>query len=254
MESNAIFESRDVQFNEDEFPFHGLGHSDPLIDYDFDDPKDESYAPIDLQQICTPNSHESSDGSNELDSTHRPNQAARPEDFVTTNINDPFPNGSPTALAGGPNGACGAHLSSDAMRVEPKRSTRKRKQRDLGFYVDSNCINSMAVTLQPLSDKIPVPKSINEALKSPYRQQWKEAIDSELASHHENRTWTLVDAPDHGRSIIGSMWVFKVIYNQTTGSVERFKARLVARGDSQNPVTISMKLTPQSRVSHHFAS
>ena len=42
-----------------------------------------------------------------------------------------------------------------------------------------------------------------------------------------------MDAPDPGRTIIGSMWVFKIIYNQSDGSVERFKARLVARGDSQ---------------------
>jgi hypothetical protein len=62
--------------------------------------------------------------------------------------------------------------------------------------------------------------------------QWKEAIDSELKSHSENRTWTLVDEPPPRRSIIGSMWVFKVIYNQSDGSVERFKARLVARSDS----------------------
>ena len=42
-----------------------------------------------------------------------------------------------------------------------------------------------------------------------------------------------MDAPENQR-IIGSMWVFKVLYDLPAGgAVCRFKARLVARGDNQ---------------------
>ena len=41
-----------------------------------------------------------------------------------------------------------------------------------------------------------------------------------------------MDAPQNHR-IIGSMWVFKILYDQATGEIDRFKARLVARGDTQ---------------------
>jgi hypothetical protein len=109
----------------------------------------------------------------------------------------------------------------------------KRKQRDPGFMVNSNCINS-AQTLQRLHE-IPIPRSIKEALSSPYADKWKEAINSELTSLNDNNTWILVDAPKDNRHVIGSMWVFAVKYNQSDGSVERFKARLVARGDSKLP-------------------
>ena len=82
---------------------------------------------------------------------------------------------------------------------------------------------------------LPIPKTINEVLNTQFQKEIKAAIKSELASHRDNDTWRFVDAPAPGRSIIGAMWVFRVNFNQNDESVERFKARLVARGDSEKP-------------------
>jgi hypothetical protein len=43
----------------------------------------------------------------------------------------------------------------------------------------------------------------------------------------ENRTWDLVDLPPK-KSVVGCKWVFK-IKTQSDGSIERYKARLVAK-------------------------
>ncbi|XP_076657826.1 uncharacterized protein LOC143361962 [Halictus rubicundus] len=47
----------------------------------------------------------------------------------------------------------------------------------------------------------------------------------------ENQTWELIDRPK-GAKILTSRWVYKIKYNQD-GTVDKFKARLVARGNEQ---------------------
>ena len=47
-----------------------------------------------------------------------------------------------------------------------------------------------------------------------------------------NHTWDLVELPE-GKNVVGSRWVFKVKHN-ADGTVERFKACLVAQGYSQS--------------------
>jgi hypothetical protein len=49
----------------------------------------------------------------------------------------------------------------------------------------------------------------------------------------ENGTWRLVELPA-GRTPVGSRWVFH-IKRTADGSIERYKARLVAQGFSQRP-------------------
>ena len=48
-----------------------------------------------------------------------------------------------------------------------------------------------------------------------------------------NGTWDLVDLPP-GKKAIGCRWVM-VIMRKADGSVDHYKARLVARGDRQRP-------------------
>jgi histone deacetylase 1/2 len=56
-------------------------------------------------------------------------------------------------------------------------------------------------------------------------------MEDEHSALLRNGTWTLVPAPP-GRNIIGSRWVFKTKH-KADGSVDKFKARLVAQGFTQ---------------------
>jgi hypothetical protein len=75
------------------------------------------------------------------------------------------------------------------------------------------------------------PNSYKEALASEDAHLWQPAILDEYRSLVENETWTLVPLPP-GRSPIQNRWVFKL--KPSYGSIPaRYKARLVARGDTQ---------------------
>src|SRR6185369_17847992 len=75
------------------------------------------------------------------------------------------------------------------------------------------------------------PTTWTEAMNGPYAEQWKEACLEEIKAHMENGTWTVEDLPEQEKAI-GSKWVFKIKHN-ADGSIERFKARIVAKGFSQ---------------------
>ena len=79
-------------------------------------------------------------------------------------------------------------------------------------------------------DKEPV--TVNEALSSSERGKWKKAMEIEMKSIQENDVWDLVELPKH-RKAIGNKWVFNKCNIGVDGSVERYKARLVAQGFSQ---------------------
>ncbi|CAA7034224.1 unnamed protein product [Microthlaspi erraticum] len=56
-------------------------------------------------------------------------------------------------------------------------------------------------------------------------------MGSEVEALEENNTWTLEDLPP-GKRAIGCKWVYKIKYN-ADGTIERYKARLVALGNKQ---------------------
>lgn len=85
--------------------------------------------------------------------------------------------------------------------------------------------------IEMLNSIIENPKTIAEALNSASSDKWKEAMQKEYSSLIENKTWTLVDRPVD-KNIIGCKWVF-ALKRKPDGSVEKYKARLVAHGCSQ---------------------
>ena len=87
----------------------------------------------------------------------------------------------------------------------------------------------LAKSVTETSSKVREPKTYNEAVNNPINgNRWREAIDEELWNLDTHQTWCYTPLPDN-RKAIGCKWVFKVKYN-SDGSVERYKARLVAQG------------------------
>ena len=75
------------------------------------------------------------------------------------------------------------------------------------------------------------PATVSEALHGPHSEQWREAMQEEIDSLQEHDVYELTELP-RGRKAVGCKWVFK-IKHKADGSVERYKARLVAQGYSQ---------------------
>ncbi|XP_074305051.1 uncharacterized protein LOC141639978 [Silene latifolia] len=67
-----------------------------------------------------------------------------------------------------------------------------------------------------------------EALKDPL---WRETMRQEIKELESNNTWQVVNLPI-GKKPIGCKWIYKIKY-KADGSVERYKARLVAQGFTQ---------------------
>uniref|UniRef100_A0AAV1U5H8 Integrase catalytic domain-containing protein n=1 Tax=Peronospora matthiolae TaxID=2874970 RepID=A0AAV1U5H8_9STRA len=72
-----------------------------------------------------------------------------------------------------------------------------------------------------------------EVMKSSYKEQWLQAMKSEMNSLEEHSTWKLVDMPP-GKKSVGCKWVFK-IKRDPSGEIIKFKARLVAKEFTQRP-------------------
>ena len=101
-----------------------------------------------------------------------------------------------------------------------RRSARERQPPD--FY---------SARVNIASEVLNEPTSMTEALASPERAKWMDAMDNEMNSLHMNDVWDLVKLPKD-RKAVGSKWVFKLKLG-SDGQVERHKARLVAQGFAQ---------------------
>jgi histone deacetylase 1/2 len=79
-----------------------------------------------------------------------------------------------------------------------------------------------------LSDPSVEPRNYQAAMAVPH---WRAAMELEYQALLRNETWTLVPPPPRV-NVIDSKWVFKV-KKHADGSIERYKARLAARGFRQ---------------------
>uniref|UniRef100_A0A2N9EJW8 Integrase catalytic domain-containing protein n=1 Tax=Fagus sylvatica TaxID=28930 RepID=A0A2N9EJW8_FAGSY len=99
-----------------------------------------------------------------------------------------------------------------------RRSTRVRAPPS--HLSDYHCYFALATLHEP--------HTYREASTNPL---WQQAMADELDALHKTHTWDMTTLPP-GKSAVGCKWVYK-IKTRADGSVERYKARLVARGFTQ---------------------
>jgi len=75
------------------------------------------------------------------------------------------------------------------------------------------------------------PKSLHEAQSRSDWPSWKEAMDHELSTLKQARTWETVPRPKD-KNVVNCKWVYWTKY-KSDGAVDKHKVRLVARGFTQ---------------------
>ena len=123
----------------------------------------------------------------------------------------------------------------DQDRNEPESKVSREMFSQLGGFKDSEDFEPIDWALavaDGIVESIPIPNTYQEATSDPeWVHLWKEAVVKEIESTIGNLTWEETALPKNA-NLTTSKWVFTV-KRTTAGSVERFKARLVARGFSQ---------------------
>ena len=106
-------------------------------------------------------------------------------------------------------------------------------------YLESMTESVYALTANPTTgeakaDTRPpptVPKSVKQALASPYKKEWLEAMHEEYQRHKKHCTYTKVQKPSKNTRVLRTMWVFDLKRSNETGEIYRFKARWVCCGN-----------------------
>lgn len=93
-----------------------------------------------------------------------------------------------------------------------------------------DCGSSTQILLVGMTDS-QIPLTVGEALRGEDKEHWLKALAEELDAHKANGTFEVVNKPD-AKVELTAKWVLNIKRN-ADGDIERYKARLVARGFKQ---------------------
>ena len=109
-----------------------------------------------------------------------------------------------------------------------RKGTRTCTQHPIQNFISYSKLSPSFLAFTTKLSEEEIPNSIHEALAIP---RWKDAVLEEMNALKKNQTWDLVSLPKD-KHPVGCRWVFTIKFN-SDGSIERYKARLVARGFTQ---------------------
>lgn len=120
-------------------------------------------------------------------------------------------------------------LPNETQNTVFRRSERIKNLPPISYNEEQN-INNNFLTCA-LSLICTIPQSYHEIKNRDDKLQWEQAINCEINSLLLNNTWSLVRRPPN-KNIVDCKWIF-TIKNDAYGNPSKYKARLVARGFSQ---------------------
>ena len=124
--------------------------------------------------------------------------------------------------------------STSSSEPELRRSSRLQlpenihyyNENQMGYLVTDNYKRNVGFENDERTSSIP--NTYEQAMRSSESEKWQNAIDEEMNSLMNNKTWTYEQLPK-GKRAIGCKWVFDHKRDEN-GKIIRYKARLVAKG------------------------
>ncbi|KAJ9567488.1 hypothetical protein OSB04_003454 [Centaurea solstitialis] len=189
-----------------------------------------------------------------FDETHFPFPDFQPrpssEDYDAFDVDDSLPSLSPMVDSSSPSSAAGPSASVSSSQTPPTEPSGTASSPPASSEVPSQPPAPAATSGHPMttrsrtgslkpkqifnlsvtSDISPIPRSTAQAMCDPH---WRAAMDAEMTAILSNYTWDLVPKPSDA-NIVGNRWLFRHKFD-SNGRLERYKARLVAQGFSQQP-------------------
>lgn len=218
-QTRTVFASRDAIFLEEDFPAHAyfpLAESEPritppqsVIVYQQDE-SENHHSNHHHHPILPDENNDSDDESTKSDSTINARETSVESSVPSLNL--------PRRSA-----RLASIQSSQSSSRDPTPASVEDDSSEDEMYFDGTQQANLVASDEPIT--------YQAAMKLPDADQWHDAAVDEYNAHLANGTWEIVDLP-HGRKTVGSRWVFKRKLNADS-TLERYKARIVAKGYSQ---------------------
>ncbi|GFY25987.1 retrovirus-related Pol polyprotein from transposon TNT 1-94 [Trichonephila clavipes] len=96
---------------------------------------------------------------------------------------------------------------------------------------ESQGFSDLSEKQEALMVEVTIPNCYKQAIRSRDASKWHDAMDKEINVMKERKVWDLVDHPDNIK-ILENRWVYTIKYDENN-KIVRYKARLVARGNTQ---------------------
>ncbi|GFU30276.1 retrovirus-related Pol polyprotein from transposon TNT 1-94 [Trichonephila clavipes] len=115
-------------------------------------------------------------------------------------------------------------ISSDNHNLIPCTDPIKDNTESQGF-------SDLSEQQEAFMVEVTIPNCYKQAIRSRDASKWRDAMDKEINVMKERKVWDLVDHPDNIK-ILENRWVYTIKYDENN-KIVRYKARLVARGNTQ---------------------